>query len=251
MKICTKCNIEKPLTDFRQRKLAANKIGYRGECIDCSKSRMKKNYQIRQQELNLNGPILITKKCCSKCNIEKSSDDFIKNKARKDGISVYCKSCSKEYFSTPKRKEWDKKRNEQRKTQENYIEYQKEYRKNNMDNFVKRNLEKYHSDPIFKLKTNFRNRIRKVIHRKSIPSNFILGCTWDVFKNHIEQQFQPGMTWDNHSQFGWHLDHIIPLASAKTEDELYKLNHYTNLQPLWWRDNLSKSDKIVFENTNN
>jgi hypothetical protein len=250
MKKCTKCNIERPLTDFRQRKLAGDKIGYRGECIDCSKSQMKKNYEIRQQELNLNGPIVITKKCCPKCNIEKPSNDFIKNKARKDGVSVYCKSCTKEYSSTPKRKEYDKKRNEKRKTQENYIQYHIEYRKNNMDKQVKRNFDLYHSNPLEKLKQNFRNRIRKYIDRKSVPSNSIIGCSWEMFKDHIENQFQTGMTWDNHTQFGWHLDHIIPLASANTEEDLYRLNHYTNFQPLWWRDNLSKSDKII-ENTNN
>jgi hypothetical protein len=52
------------------------------------------------------------------------------------------------------------------------------------------------------------------------------------------------MNWDNWSQSGWHIDHIIPLASAKSEDELYKLSHYTNLQPLWWFENIAKSDKI-------
>jgi hypothetical protein len=51
------------------------------------------------------------------------------------------------------------------------------------------------------------------------------------------------MCWENHGQFGWHIDHKIPLNSAKTEDEIYKLCHYTNLQPLWWKDNLEKRKK--------
>jgi hypothetical protein len=54
-----------------------------------------------------------------------------------------------------------------------------------------------------------------------------------------------GMNWNNWEQFGWHLDHIKPLSSAKSIEEMESLCHYTNLQPLWWRDNLSKSDKII------
>ena len=65
-----------------------------------------------------------------------------------------------------------------------------------------------------------------------------VGCTKEEFKAHIESQFVEGMTWDNWTVDGWHIDHIIPLAAAGS-------NHYTNLQPLWWYDNLSKSDKIV------
>lgn len=189
-------------------------------------------------------------KTCSKCNLEKPLSDFYKNKARKDGVAVYCISCSKGYFQTEHRKEYERERNIKRRTQENYVQYQIEYRKKNMDRFVKNNFEKYHSNPIEKLKQNYRNRIRKVIDRKTIPSNSILGCSWKTFKQHIENQFQVGMTWDNHGQYGWHLDHKKPLASANTNEELIMLNHYTNLQPLWWRDNLSKSDKII-ETTNN
>jgi hypothetical protein len=53
------------------------------------------------------------------------------------------------------------------------------------------------------------------------------------------------MTWENWSPTGWHVDHIIPLSSGKTESELLKLNHYTNLKPLWAKDNLAKSNKIL------
>jgi hypothetical protein len=51
------------------------------------------------------------------------------------------------------------------------------------------------------------------------------------------------MNWDNYSFRGWHIDHIIPLTSAKNEEELIKLCHYTNLQPLWAKDNLSKGGR--------
>ena len=72
----------------------------------------------------------------------------------------------------------------------------------------------------------------------------IIGCTPLELKNYLENQFNENMTWENHGQYGWHVDHIIPLVSAKNEDELYKLFHYTNLQPLWWDKNIEKSSKI-------
>jgi hypothetical protein len=59
---------------------------------------------------------------------------------------------------------------------------------------------------------------------------------------HLESKFVDGMSWDNRSR--WHIDHIMPLASAKTEEELVALCHYTNLQPLWAAENLRKSDKL-------
>jgi hypothetical protein len=73
----------------------------------------------------------------------------------------------------------------------------------------------------------------------------IIGCTPEFLKEYIEKQFIKGMEWSNHSVYGWHIDHIIPLSSANTEEEIYKLCHYTNLQPLWAENNLKKSNKIL------
>ncbi len=68
------------------------------------------------------------------------------------------------------------------------------------------------------------------------------GCSQQELLKHLETQFTEGMSWENRGL--WHIDHKIPLSSAKTEEELYKLCHYTNLQPLWKLDNLTKSNKI-------
>jgi len=78
---------------------------------------------------------------------------------------------------------------------------------------------------------------------KSKGTKDLLGCSFEIAFKHIERQFIKGMSWENRSE--WHIDHIIPLASAKTEEELIKLCHYTNLQPLWAVDNLVKNDKII------
>jgi len=120
---------------------------------------------------------------------------------------------------------------------------------NNPNNVEKR---KIHSQKLeVRLKNALRSRIKKTLksNPKTTQTTKLVGCSIDELKHHIENQFQTGMTWDNWEQFGWHLDHIIPLSSAKTKEEMESLCHYTNLQPLWWRDNLEKRDKII-ENTN-
>jgi hypothetical protein len=73
----------------------------------------------------------------------------------------------------------------------------------------------------------------------------MVGCDSHFLKEYLEQKFQQGMSWDNYGV--WHIDHIIPLSSAKSEEEIYKLCHYTNLQPLWGIDNIKKSNKILVQ----
>jgi len=106
---------------------------------------------------------------------------------------------------------------------------------------------KWREDPIFKLKAIIRSATWRAAQRGiKRPRRIIngLGCNIVEFKAHIESKFQPGMTWENHGNFGWHVDHIIPLSQAKTPEDVVRLTHYTNLQPLWWRDNLTKAARI-------
>ncbi len=102
-------------------------------------------------------------------------------------------------------------------------------------------------DKLFKFKGDLRARISQDIkskgYTKKSKTELILGADWLTVKKHFERQFTKGMTWDNQGK--WHIDHIVPLASAKTEEEVIKLNHYTNLQPLWAEDNLKKSNTII------
>jgi len=72
-----------------------------------------------------------------------------------------------------------------------------------------------------------------------------LGCSIKELRIHIESLFSPGMSWQNHGK--WHIDHIIPLASFNLEDpkQLSAACHFSNLRPLWKKDNLSKGAKIM------
>lgn len=73
----------------------------------------------------------------------------------------------------------------------------------------------------------------------------ILGCSYEDFKMYIENKFVEGMTWKNHGE--WHLDHKIPVSSDKDENTLIRLNHYSNFQPLWAKDNIIKGNKLNYE----
>ena len=88
------------------------------------------------------------------------------------------------------------------------------------------------------MKLNLRSRIRKTIIKKVGKTTDILGCSYNEAREYIGNQFREGMSWDNYGE--WHIDHIKPLALAKTKEETYRLCHYTNLQPLWAIENLQK-----------
>jgi hypothetical protein len=110
------------------------------------------------------------------------------------------------------------------------------------------NKKRTQCDPTYKLSRNLRTRLNSAIrkHLKTGSAVKDLGCTIEFLKSYLESLWQPGMSWDNYGKYGWHIDHIKPLASFDLTDreELLKACHYTNLQPLWAVDNLKKSDKV-------
>jgi hypothetical protein len=182
-------------------------------------------------------------KICKKCRVEKNTCEYNKDKYSADGLRYRCKECtSKEY-----RKYYDLNR-------ESEINRQVNYQKNNSqfvnDKRAIRHRKKYNNDILYRLKLNVRNRVKLFIK----SSNFdiitngtfkFVGCTPKELKDYIEKQFTEGMTWENYGYDGWHIDHKIPLSSAKTIDEVYELSKYTNLQPLWSKDNYKKGKKIL------
>lgn len=107
--------------------------------------------------------------------------------------------------------------------------------------------ERIKRDPMFKMSSQLRTRLYKVLQSKKWFKNNTfakyIGCSLDELKFHLQKQFKPDMSWENHGK--WHIDHIVPLSSAKDIEELFKLCHYTNLQPLWAKENQSKQDKII------
>lgn len=103
------------------------------------------------------------------------------------------------------------------------------------------------TDPMFSLQKRVRCLVRDALayrgHKKGVKTEALLGCDWAFFRTHIERQFVKGMNWENRSL--WHIDHITPMATAKTEDDVMALNHFTNLRPMWGKDNIRKGDTVT------
>jgi len=187
--------------------------------------------------------------------IYRSSEKFIEiNKAyqRKYRLSKKGKASQDRFWQTDIGKAYRKEYSKAHRKK--HTLYNRKYRRTEKAKFTRRKRAKYRftNDPIFKLNNLIRTRMQKYIKMKSLKKSKrtfeIVGCTPQELRTFIESKFQPGMTWKNHGEYGWHVDHVIALSSAKTEDELMKLFHYTNLQPLWAKDNILKSNKVIPQN---
>ena len=113
-------------------------------------------------------------------------------------------------------------------------------------------VKKYRSKEDVKIRLKIRGNISKIFRRLEITKDKTsfkyLGCTIQTFKKHIEGQFKPGMSWENHGVHGWHFDHIIPVASfnLNLKSEREKCNNYKNFQPMWAIENIRKSNKVYY-----
>ena len=203
-------------------------------------------------------------KICRICNISKEISFFNRNNRNKDNLNTMCKYCQTEYLKNYRKNNYDKvfkkeklyelknknKRKDYRDENKDIIKvYQKEYRINNPDKTKKAILKskniRYKTDILFVLKENIRRSIlRSFKQNNMVKTNKtlnILGCSFEEFKIYLELKFEDWMNWENKGKpkdgilelnKTWDIDHIIPISSAMTEEEIIKLNHYTNLQPL-------------------
>ena len=187
-------------------------------------------------------------KICSKCKVEKLICEFTKDKRRHDGHYVYCNECRKVIYRLNFELIKEKSRNyyydNKEKNHTKILERNRLWRKNNPSYTTDRKK----TDPAFKLIKNLRSRLSRFINftyitKRSTTINLV-GCLPKELKLFLENKFTDNMSWVNYGE--WHIDHIIPLSTAKTEEDLYKLCHYTNLQPLWAKDNLAKSNKLDY-----
>jgi hypothetical protein len=203
-------------------------------------------------------------KVCKKCLEEKQLCEFYKQKRNKDGYWNSCIVCEKNKYienseNIKKRVSNYRKNNKEKVSEckkkhyyinrEKILEQKKIYTDKTRKIRNKKRYEKYHSNTLFKIMNNMRTRMRIFMKSKNIKKNnktiIILGAEPQTIKEHIEKQFKDGMSWENYGYYGWHIDHIIPLSSANTEEDVFKLCHYTNLQPLWCGENYKKGKKIL------
>jgi len=186
-------------------------------------------------------------KVCSKCGVVQNVSEYRKDITKKDGLRPDCKLCIKSYEMSRRINNPTLMKEKLKNFHKDNPEKRKEYRRNYKSRKHQQRKERRKSDHIFNLTNKMRCRLWKYLTifevTKKNKTFDIVGCTPEFLKEHLEKQFTKGMTWE---LFGKHIhiDHMIPLSSAKTEEELYKLCHYSNLQPLWAEDNLRKGSKV-------
>lgn len=234
MKICRTCNIEKDFPCFTKHK--GRKDGHLEICKDCRKLsrkdktspevnrakylKNKERYLAKQKEYHLAN----REERCAKMKEYNQRTEYSKNHyaANKEIVDAKWKT----YYEKNKKV-----------LQAKNLQYRKERLK---------------VDPGYRILNSCRRRLRRALKGERKLYNFMknVGCSADQLKSYLESQFQPGMTWQNYSNRGWHIDHIKPLSKfdLTKEDQFHQAIHYTNLQPLWAGDNLKKSNKLVCAN---
>lgn len=191
-----------------------------------------------------------SKKICDICFDSKEKEKDFKRKEtklkRKEYLSEYYKNWYQNNKESQKeyQKEWRK--NNKDKVESYKIDYyikNKEYINNRLNEYNKRRRS---IDKLFKFKGNLRNLIKNSLikqgYSKKSKTYEIVGISYEEFLLYIESKFQEGMSWENYGD--WHLDHIIPISLASSENEVILLSNYKNFQPLWKLDNLRKSNKL-------
>lgn len=238
MKRCYKCKTEKTQEEFSKDN--RSKDGLQSKCKSCHSAYFQENktkmYESRKEYREKNKErISESKKRYTELNrdvINKKKKDYYKN--NKDVLLAQMKIY---YLENKERK----------------LQYIKEYRKKNKDvrNEYDRvyMLNRRYKDPVFKLKCNLRKRLNSYCKHSGLSKRFktmeSIGLSIADFKKYIESHFVDGMSWDNYGSGDgkWSIDHTKPLCTANTEEEVFTLNHYTNLRHMWWFDNLSKGGK--------
>lgn len=255
-KICCKCGIEKKLEEF-----VLWKGKYINPCRKC-KNEYLKQYYLKNKE-----------------KASKVSKEY--HKKHKEEIKEYAKKYREEHKEElkNKRKIYNKKNNEKlknnkkeyyeknkqrilKKSKQYYLEHKEEiikreidYFNNNRKNMInkanERNKKRRKNDNIYRLKCQVREMLKDSFKRKYKKKNKhteeILGCSIDFFINYLLETFKNNYGYEYNGIEKVHIDHIIPLATANTEEEIIKLCYYTNLQLLKAKDNLKKSNKLEWE----
>ncbi len=222
-KICIKCGLNKPLSDFSLRKDTGK---YRNECKYCRNLKTKVYHKVNKE--------LIAKRrkgYSEQYYIDNREKLLKQSKEYRNNNIKIVKNKAKLRRIKNKKEISEYNRNYLKNNKEKLKNYQREYQRKRRDN-----------DKVYRVKSNIKRLIRNSFKSKNLlkvnKTLEILGCTFEQFKKYLETQFLPWMTWDNYGLYngelnhGWDIDHRTPLASATCEADIIRLNHYTNLQPL-------------------
>jgi len=215
-KRCSACNKTFSINMFNKH--PTGKFGVKGFCRRCQSDKQKKYRSRLSERGNISSPKF---KTCYVCRENLSFDLFYSRKSNKDGLEDRCKRCSCDRYDSEK---------------------YREYYNKNREKKIKSVTDRINNNINARIASRMRSRLSVAIRgmQKSGSAIRDLGCTIVELKKYLEQMFNHGMTWENYGD--WHIDHIRPLSSfdLTDRDQFLEACNYTNLQPLWAKDNLKK-----------
>jgi hypothetical protein len=259
LKKCKTCNNILPFEKFPSKTYVIFRNVDCGDCSACKNNKRKskesyKEYQkiwrqsengkksvkeskVKHRQKNSNEKKIKKEEINREKEIIKKEEINRRREIRKEEIRI------KKELSIQKKMEWERKRQYYKTDEYKEIKKQKE-----KDSNYKRWKRRWENDDVFAMKVRLRNLIRNSFRKQgytkfNMKTESIVGMNYNNFKEYMESKFVNGMSWTNRGE--WHIDHIIPLSSATSQEEIIKLCHYTNLQPLWAKDNMSKGNKIL------
>lgn len=275
-KICKKCGRELPIDAFSKRRYESGNYGYEGQCKECRRRpEYQKEWREKHPYYRRKGEYL---KMCPECRrnfmTHNPNQSYCSESCRLDytkpgrKLTRYLKSLTPEerkkiyqerYINkygkehiNERRKEYRKLYRETHRNEYNKrrAEYRKRYKeKNGIGNVYYYKKKRLDTDVSFRFVENLRKKLYLTLrgYGKYNSTLELLGCSVDEARQYIESQFTKNMTWDNWGIHGWHIDHVIPISYFNLEDpdQQRQCFHYTNLRPLWGKENIRKSNKII------
>ena len=260
MKKCNKCLEEKEINLFPKTGAKCKECvsEYKKEYTLLNKEKVKQS-QKKYYESNKEKVKEKVKEYTenNKEKVKKYRDEYNRNNPNLEYHKEY-REKNKELVSQRKKDYYENNRERVKEKVREYNTNNKEYislrnkknREKNKDYLNEKNREyikkRKENDPLFKLTCSIRTLItqsfKSKFTTKAKKTIEILGCDFEKFKEHIEAQFTDEMNWDNYASY-WQLDHKTPISWSECEEDVYKLNNYTNFQPLFWKDNISKGNR--------
>jgi len=235
----------------REERLAARR-NHHEKNKDAINARRRANYKKKPKSKFKN---------CTNCKkkLEKNETNF-RYKSKKKGILTFrpiCRPCERiltsDYTKSPAGKEMKKKAGKKYKSSPKGKAADKRYYDKNqpilMKKTVARRAIKRKTDPHTKIRDNLSLRMRLALKEQNLTKRNttadLVGCSIPFLKKYLEKKFKKGMTWKNQGRFGWHIDHIVPCSKfdLSDPDQQKECFNYKNLQPLWAKENILKSNK--------
>jgi hypothetical protein len=254
-KTCRGCGETKLLSEYHKKK--TGKYGRCAKCKECVSEKMKAYEQsekrkAKKKAYNQSEAVKAALKRYRESEAGKAAlKRYRESEAGKAKKKAYMKAYDQSEKRKAKKKAYMKAYDQSEKRKAYMKAYMKAYRESEAGKAYNKAYRKNrrHNDPVYKLQCNLRSGFRKWIkgNRKTCRTEKYAGCTYQELLDHLESQFEEGMTWENHGvgDDKWQIDHFKAQSrfDPTIEEEAFKCWHYTNLQPMWSSENIKHSNK--------